>query len=379
MRLLRLNSRMKSFLVRIALMAFSICGVSACGIEVGNPTEPTPVQPKNSGNGPGSTSPNEPIRVDVSYLVENQYDEAITASLENSAVGEIGAALGLLPSLSSRICAEQMDGSLALNLQETHSDNRSSGAASSGKAINESYSRVFTSKLQSPGATLACTPNKSTPSIDWTLIKDLKVDGTLQRTNTRNIIAKASSQLMHQSSIKSFGTHQSSVKTLQYSPTMGLSLQRILGFETELEVSAKSAGAEPKIFGTRLQTVANDPLVIEDSYTANLKLKTIKIVSGSVSSTKIEDGLLVILRYKNVVIDAQRSCRPVSGEVKGEIFAANDPANTLNSFKIDFLATENFIVYSDGSKSQLEFESCRIDSSKDSDKEKNEMEDDEGS
>ncbi len=376
MRLLRLNKRMQSFLVRFTFMALSISWVLGCGIEVGNPTEPTPMQPKNSGSGPGSPASGEPIRVDVNYLVENQYDEAITTALENSAVGEIGTALGLLPSTNSRSCAEQMDGSLSLNLQETHSDTRSSGSTASAHVMSESYSRVFSSKLQSLGATLVCTPNKSSPSIDWSLIKDLKVDGTLQRTNTRSITDKASSKILRASSVKSFGTHQSSVQTLQYSPSTGLILQRILGFETELEVSAKPADAVAEIIETRLQTLANEPMVIEETYTANLKLKTMKIVSGSVSSTKSKDGLLVILRYENVVIDAQSSCRPVSGELKGEIYTANDPANAMNSFKIDFLGSENSIVYKDGSTSPLEFESCRIDSSKDSEEEKDDREDD---
>ena len=195
---------------------FSIILVS-CGVEVGNPTEPTPTQPKESDGRPmvpgmpnvpiESIEPAEPVeslRINARYLVENQYDEALTAALEFAFDNSSAA---LIASNESRVCGVQSDGSLILNHQETSSDTRTSGQASNATQVTESLSRVFASRMQSPGVTLACNSTLTKPNIDWNATLDIMIDGTLERTNSRLIVMDPSQAFVRESSVKSSGLH----------------------------------------------------------------------------------------------------------------------------------------------------------------------------
>jgi hypothetical protein len=343
----------------------------SCGVEVGNPTEPTPTQPKESDGRPmvpgmpnvpiESIEPAEPVeslRIHARYLVENQYDEALTAALDfafdnNSA--------SLIASNESRVCGVQEDGSLVLNHQETSSATRTSGQASSATQVTESLSRVFSSRMQSPGVTLACNSALTKPNIDWNTTFDVMIDGTLERTNSRLIVMDPSQTFVRESSVKSSGSHQSTVKNMKMDPSAGLLLQRSLTFGTDMELSNRTGQAAATQMRTRIETQADAPLSIEESYNSESKLKSLKIASGVVTSRKEDDGLMVVMRYSNVVMNADGGCRPTSGTIMGEVYAPNDLTKARETFSIAFTEKHNLIVYADGTGSKLEFEPCRIE------------------
>jgi hypothetical protein len=344
-----------------------------CGVEVGNPSEPTPTQPKESDGRPmvpgmptvpiESIEPIEPVesmKMNVRYLVENQYDEAITAALD---FAFDNTSVSLVATNESRTCGVQADGSLVLNHQETNSATRTSGQASSATQVTESFSRVFASRMQSPGLTLACNSSLTKPKLDWTLISDVTVDGTLERTNSRLIVMDSSQQFVRESSVKASGVHQSMVKKMKFEAA-GLQLQRSLVFGTDMEINNRSGQAAATLMRSHIETLADAPLAIEESYNAESKLKSLKIASGAVSSRKEDDGLMVIMRYSNVVLDAEGSCRPTSGTIIGEIYSPSDPSKVTETFSIAFTSKHNLIVYADGTGSKLEFEPCRIETDK---------------
>ncbi|HET9237638.1 MAG TPA: hypothetical protein VFO10_10325 [Oligoflexus sp.] len=344
---------------------------ASCGVEVGNPTEPTPAQPKESDGRPmvpgmpnvpiESIEPAEPVeslRINARYLVENQYDEALTAALE---FAFDNSSASLIASNESLVCGVQPDGSLVLNHQETSSATRTSGQASSATQVTESLSRVFASRMQSPGVTLACNSELTRPKIDWNATQDVLIDGTLERTNSRLIVMDPSQAFVRESSVKSSGLHQSTIKNMKMDPAAGLRLQRSLTFGTDMEITNRTAQAAATQMRTRIETQADAPLIMEESYNAESKLKSLKITSGVVSSRKEDDGLMVVMRYSNVVMNADGGCRPTAGTITGEIFAPNDPTNARESFSIAFTEKQNLIVYADGTGSKLEFEPCRIE------------------
>lgn len=341
-----------------------------CGVEVGNPSEPTPTQPKDNNQPaiPGmptvpieSIDPVEPVeavKIDVRYLVENQYDEAITAALD-FAFDNTGMAL--TAGNESRVCGVQEDGSLTLSHQETNSATRTSGEADDATLVTESFSRVFASRMQSQGMPLACNTSLTKPKIDWNVTTDVTMDGTLERTNSRLIVSNPSQEFVRESSVKSSGSHQSNIKKLKFDPAAGLQLQRSLIFGTDMEINNRSATAAPMLLKSRIETLTEAPLVIEEAYNAESKLKSLKIASGAVFARKLDDGLLVIMRYSNVVLDAEGSCRPTSGTIKGEIYSPSDLTRIHETFSIGFSERHNLIVYADGTGSKLEFEPCRIE------------------
>jgi hypothetical protein len=301
--------------------------------------------------------PVETVKIDVRYLVENQYDEAITAALEFAYDNSSAA---LVASNESRACGVQADGSLVLNHQETSSDTRTSGQASTATQITESLSRVFNSQMQSPGLTLACNSSLTKPRINWSTVGDILIDGTLERTNSRLIVKVPTQEFVRESSVKSSGEHQSSIKKLKYDPN-GLQLQRSLIFGTNMEITNRTAQSEATLMRTRIETAADAPLLVEESYSSDSKLKSLKIVSGSVSSQKQDDGLLVVMRYQDITLNAEGTCRPTSGTILGEVYSANEPGRVKETFSIAFTDRQNLIVYADGTGSKLEFEPCRIE------------------
>jgi hypothetical protein len=353
----------------LAAVLFSLC-LHGCGVEVGNPTEPTPTQPKDSNQPllPGSSTipienidtaePVEPVKINVRSLVENQYDETITAALD-FAFENTGASLTTAAN-SSRSCGQQPDGSLTLNHQETNSGTRNSGAGEDSTLVTESFSRVFSSSMQSPDAMLACNTSLTRPKLDWSILKSVTTDGTLERTNSRLVVMNPSKEFVRESSIKATGSHQSMVKKLEYSPMEGLKLERTLLFKTDMEIHTRLASAAPTVLNTHIETAADGPLLVTESYNEETRLKSLRIVSGTVSSRKQDDGLTVIMRYENLVLDIASSCRPVSGKITGEILSPGS-GQVQDTFSMAFTSKASVIVYADGTASTLELEPCRIE------------------
>jgi hypothetical protein len=353
------------------LLALISSLVVGCGVEVGNPTEPTPTQPKESDGRPmvpglptvpvESIEPVEPVeetKINVRYLVENQYDETITAALD-FAFDRTNATL--LAANESSTCGVQTDGSLILNQQETNSATRTSGQAASATLVTESVSRVFASQLQSPGFNLACNSALTRPELDWSSLAEVSVNGTLERTNSRLIVMEKTREFVRESSVKASGTHSSTVRRMQLDPGAGLTLQRSLTFGTDMELTNRTMQNASTQMRSHIETMGDAPLTIEESYQPELKLKSLKITSGAVVSRKEDDGLMVVMRYDNVVLDAEGSCRPTSGTIMGEIYAASNPTEVRETFSIGFSEKHNLIVYADGTGSKLEFEPCRIE------------------
>jgi hypothetical protein len=305
--------------------------------------------------------PVETVKIDVRYLVENQYDEAITAALD-FASANTGASLVAVN--ESRSCGVDPDGSLILNHQETNSATRTSGQAQAATRVTESFSRVFASRMQSPGLTLACNSAMTKPNVDWTTVADVSIDGTLERTNSRLIVMDPSQQFVRESSVKASGVHQSTVKKMKFEPAAGLQLQRSMIFGTDMEINNRSGQAPATLMRSRIETLAEAPLMIEEAYNGESKLKSLKITSGAVSSRKEDDGLMVIMRYSDVVLNAEGNCRPTSGTILGEIYSPTDPTQVRETFSIAFTEKYNLIVYADGTGSKLEFEPCRIETDK---------------
>ncbi len=365
-----MNMRIHSTLIMALFSAILV----SCGVEVGNPSEPTPTQPKENDGRPmvpgmptvpiESVEPVEPVetvKIDVRYMVESQYDEAITAALD---FAFDDTSVSLVAGNESRTCGVQPDGSLILNHQETNSATRNSGQAPTATLVTESFSRVFASRMQSPGLTLACNSSMTKPNMDWTRTSDVMVDGTLERTNSRLIVMDPSQQFVRESSVKASGVHQSAVKKMKYDATAGLQLQRSLMFGTDMEINNRSGQAPATLLRSRIETLADAPMAIEEAYNSESKLKSLKIISGAVSARKADDGLLVIMRYSNVVLDAQGTCRPTSGTILGEVYSPADPTKVYETFSIAFTDNQNLIVYADGTGSKLEFEPCRIETEK---------------
>ncbi|WP_141735167.1 hypothetical protein [Oligoflexus tunisiensis] len=360
--------------VSLVTLAWLLLG---CGVEVGNPSEPTPTQPKDSYQPalPGTSTvpidnidtvePVEPVKFNIRSLVENQYDEAITAAFD-FAFENTGAALALATN-ESRTCGQQEDGSLVLNHQETNSGTRPSGQGQDGTLVTESFSRVFASRMQSPDMALVCNTSLTKPKLDWSALTNLITDGDLERTNSRLVVMSPSGEFVRESSVKSAGSHQSMVNKVNFNATEGLKLGRTLTFNTDMEINTRSATAAATILNTNISTVATAPLVVNESYNAELKLRSLKIVSGSVSSVKADDGLTVIMHYDDVVMDVSGTCRPVSGKITGEIQSASNPGQVQETFSIAFAKDENIILYADGTGSRLEFEPCRIETDDDDD------------
>jgi hypothetical protein len=349
----------------------------SCGVEVGNPSEPTPTQPKDSYQPalPGSSTvpidnidtvePVEPVKFNVRSLVENQYDEAITAALDFAFENTGGAAL--VAKNESRTCGQQEDGSLVLNHQETNSGTRASGQGDDPTLVTESFSRVFASRMQSPDMALACNSAQTKPRLDWSALNNLITDGNLERTNSRVVVRNPSGEFVRESSVRSSGSHQSMVNRVNFEASEGLKLGRTLTFTTDMEIRTRSATSPASILNTNIATLAEAPLVVNESYNAELKLKSIRIVSGSVSSVKADDGLTVIMHYENVVMDVAGTCRPLSGKITGEIQSRSNPGAVQETFSIAFAKNENIILYADGTGSRLEFEPCRFDTDDDDD------------
>lgn len=358
-------------LIGFLIAALFILTSLGCGVEVGNPSEPTPTQPKSQDTivipgGPtvevskvDPVEPSEPVRIDVRYLVENQYDEAITAALD-FAFDNTTVSLALEGS-DTRTCGAQADGALVLSHQEVNnSETRPSGAAADATLVTESFNRVFASRMASPGNVLSCGGDGTKPKLDWSKLQSITIDGSLDRTNNRNIVKDPSKELVRDSSVKAIGSHQSMVRKTSFNQD-GLKLNRSLSFGTDMEVSNTMPYTAPVVFKTRIETLVDKPLAVNEAYSTDLKLKNLKIISGGVTSTKQDDGLTVVMRYDNVVLDAEGTCRPISGSIAGEIYLPGDLVNVYERFGIAFTEKDNLIIYADGTGSKLEFEPCRIE------------------
>lgn len=327
--------------------------ITACGVEVGNPGKP-----KTGVTDPGQLGEVEQKQQELLRLVEGQYDEALIASLESYALFDLGQNLELEGkakgkakgvSQKGRSCSEEVGGAVTLKRELKGSAEQNLSSA----AVKDNYQRSYEARLLMQDAVSACKADKSGPQLDWAAVKEIQLEAKVQRTLERAAKPNGSGGSEVKSRLTSISSQKAKVERVAWD-NLGLRLKKSLEISSEIKSESPVGSAE---VSTLVATLKDKPIAIEEVYNAASQLESVLITSGSVSSEQV-DGTKVQLDYENLTLDGSRSCRPLSGSIKGTVLAG---AAQGSQFTLAFSDEKAEIVYEDGKRSELVLELCQID------------------
>jgi len=367
------------------LIPFFLILCQACGIEVGNPTEPTPIQPKDSIATPVTP---DSINADQSAIVQlatSQHDEAVLALTERYDDRSLASALALslnreklpLPpgtfDLVDPLTAKQSDdedkdespaddiigkcekgknaSSLVVNNQ-VKAANKKNSRKNTKYDVTENYTREFTATLSGGNAGISCGAKGAV--IDWRKIDSITINSQSQRLRDRTLVL-SDGTVVSANSLSATSSQKSEIPAASFANGI-VSFDKKVSFQSEQKITDVEAKASS--LTTRVET-KNDLIVRQKLTLATGALSQTTIVSGSVSST-LSSGMKVVLNYEMLELGNSDNCTPAQGTLSGEIFRSANTSIPSSTFQLVFSSEGASIVFSDGLTAAVELESCNL-------------------
>ncbi len=347
------------------LMSLSFSMLCSCGIEVGNPSEPTPVPTKAQAD-----------RDTILQLATTQNDEAMSTLLESFLASTPSQALRLLSndrddtdgrdekeikSKKNRTgsCDPQSQ-NLKVAFQDDDNVERKEGKSTKQVNLADSMTRSVAAELSS-SETLGCASGSASgPLFDWSTLSSLTVQAQSSRSRVRKLtLASDPNSVVSESTLKStVQTHQ----TLQRVATKGslFQLRKTTTFSSSSELFTKStAYPSGSTLQMELSTLAEEPFVTEEVVSQSGVRSSATLVSGALSAVQGQD-LKVILRYENLPLSSGGSCHPTQGSIQGTIYKGTGVASPSSRFQILFSQDNPVLRYSDGTEVDLVLEACQL-------------------
>ncbi len=362
------------------LMSVLLVNLMACGVEIGNPSDPVPVQPKTHSD---PNSPTDATHSLIIQLATSQHDEAILALTARFDQNNYGARLlaapmnGTSPStkgpnpLQLDRDNEQTDddssdqdftssckngtssGSVEVNNLHKASDENLRGIDSAYK-VSETYSRAFKATLSANSPSISCGSKGAV--IDWQNLSGtggFTINSESTRSRSRTIF-DSSGKALSQTSLTSTGSQQLSIPTLSYT-TGSVSFDKKLSFVADQKIIDNQT-----VSYARVETIDSEALVLRQGLSLSTgEFNVTTIVAGSISS-KTDSGLRVILHYDRLELGAKGSCLPSQGTVTGEVYNSATSKIPNSSFELVFASSGASIVFSDGVGSDVQLEGCDL-------------------
>jgi hypothetical protein len=326
--------------ILVVVMGMFLLGHPGCGIDVGNAGKPAP----------------DP-QLQLANVVGLQHEEALGAILEGEDADRDESALRLMedadPELMTGVsCTENnADGSIRVILNKEGTSSRDFGRASSRKTLIDDLKVNRTLVWKAKDRVLTCAGTR--PSILWAQLNELNVAATYEKTRSRQVTLKSSGSLVAESTVQATGQ-----RTILYEKQSTSTLQQLM---TKRTITFKSQLTQQKATETlqrNVGTVDGQPIILQNTLTRGVG-RTVRIVSGTVESSTL-GAKRIILRYENLDLNPGTSCHPVSGVLKGDVYADLTAASPESTFQVIFSADGAVVRTADGSEEELELESCAL-------------------
>jgi hypothetical protein len=332
----------KIIVLLLALAPF----LGACGIEVGNPSEPVPVPTKAEAD-----------KDTLLQLAGTQIDEGISAVLE-SFEGSLSASLRLKRGGQGRTgkCLETTTG-IRLTYTDDFEDKSLRGPDSRRLAIQEKASHTLQADLQSSTG-LTCQGASSKFQFDWANQGLITVVARSEREREREVrLQNNPNRVLRSRQLTSRVEKTVSIQKIREEANV-YTLQKRLSFSAEADFLQNQPSGSTKL-SLQSSTPEGSSLVIEEQMDREGQRRSLTLVSGSLI-TKRADDLKIKLFYENLQFSAAASCYPTSGSIQGSVYSGGISEAASSQFQVLFTEDGPILRYEDGSEVELILEACQL-------------------
>ena len=332
----------KQDLLPIAMLALLI----SCGIEIGNPKQPT------SG---GSETENSAF---LTEAVTSPYDEtlsAISESYSDSSASNLNLTGGFsLAPINQQTC-EESNGDVLVTFKR-EGEFSFPFTRKGRKFLQEQVDNITrTVTYTSPDEQLQCNARGNKLKPTWAKIDSLKATIKVNKISERSLTRINQNKIVRSGKVEVTGERQ-----VQYQKMSLTDAGRIITQTITKKMVRKTSYLKQGVQTELKSTVANsenDPLVIENTIFAGQKTK-VNIKSGTiVSNNEGEDT--VTLTYKDLIFIPDQGCSPESGEVTGTF--TNDSDEVVSQFTLYFTDERTYIKFADGVELDIEPDRCEFE------------------
>ncbi len=320
--------------------------LGACGIEVGNPSEPTPVPTKA-----------EVDRDTLLQLAGTQVEEGVQAALESFESSSLALALKR-GGLGRSVKCQNSNSGVSLSFQDEFEDKSLRGPAGKRLSISEKVQNSLRAEVE--GSSLLACPQGSVGKLrfDWSSLNQLNIKAESERQRERSIALQANaSKTLKTSTWKSSVKKQVSI-TKGTSSSTGYTLFKTLAFEADSIITQDKEGATSTL-QVKTSTPSGSELRMQEDITPDGRKAGFKIISGSLS-TQRDNNLKVRMDYENLVFSDLDTCYPTSGSIIGSVYSGEQSEVVTETFTLLFGSEGPSLRYADGTEADLILETCQL-------------------
>ncbi len=326
----------KTISSRSILISLSCVIFLACGVEVGNPTKPSP-----------SVTPSTEVQEDLALASSDLLDESLSAAVDGLSAS--GNSLSLL----ARSCTVGADGKVTVLAESSLDQSQSLPKSSPTRSIVSSSQFSSTSVLSSSDAGLSCGPAGLFPSYDWSSLKTFKAEKTTTRESSKTI-TKLSDNSVYTIRAKAIGTRSIDWSLVSKTDEV-LSLSKTLSFTSTIERTKVKSGEESS---SEISVKTKEALVINQTSKA-AQLESFVIQSGSVHST-LANGENLVVSYDKTSFGSGETCYPESGSLQAQVYSDDAMSQLSYSYVIRFDKGSATLVFADGTSKELDLVDCSL-------------------
>ena len=222
---------------------------------------------------------------------------------------------------------------------------------------NISHSIVYDTTYSSEeGKGLACSSDKN-PLIILPAVEVINISRKIQENRATSLKRITDEVETYRSQIKKNGLIRMLLEKVKNAENEEI-IQNTSYFTIEVEYDFYTEQEGDRSFSSKIETQENAPLVSIKEVTPSKRLQS-RILSGTISS-KDEQNQVIETNFKDLLIDLNKNCIPIGGEVNGTIYASEAKETVVSSYKLRFEENKTLVEYPNGDLKEVLTAGCGI-------------------
>lgn len=329
------NIRMSS-LWCVLLLAIS------CGVEVGNPKNPT---------NDGTTETKNQIISDndsAAEMLTAQIDTVVTGTTEHFA--EDSATFGLVASTITLTCDATSPRDLVFKRNADGAIETEVGRGLLTRIHKATVADEVTATWTSESDILACVDNKR-PRVDMANLTKINITHAVKKARTREVIRKRDNKVLKTGSFDLSGDRSIAIEktdagfkeTIAANETRNINLKSAQLGDVKLEITVKIA--------------PESSMVIKTSGT-KLGQWTEKTIESGVITSEEKSGAYIETTFSGVTIKKEDGCVPTSGSITSKLFDKKDALEPRRTLTVIYGTEDVQVKFDSGETATLVLEGC---------------------
>jgi len=331
--------------------------LSRCGVEVGNPKNPT------GGGGPKSvvaTDSAAALEVIAGELDETAAAMADADSTTDAASLQQGAGLSLANAVTrTSACTSPSASSVAVEVSIDGTFSYDFGRLSNRKTVVGTDKFTRTAVWSDADPAVVCNASASYAVIDFRNLAALDLDVTFSRARSRIITRKATGVVLREGSFTASGSRHVAMASAAAPSSDRRRIAATITKDVTRRMQVTTAASGELDYTASIYTAPAAPLTVAHDYALASGDWVEKTITSGTLVSKHEDGSRVELTFADVVYTAANGCQPESGTIAGEVYDSTDVETAYTTFTVTFNsggAAE--VVFANGVTGTYEADGC---------------------